>query len=57
MEFPLEETPMKYTNSPWRTTLSRSPVETTDPIADELRRFDDPLRDVTGRAADVGYAI
>lgn len=42
---------MKCTNSPGRTTLSRSSVETTDPIADELRRRDDYLRYVTGRAA------
>jgi len=42
---------MKYTNSTGRTTLSRSSVETSDLIADELCRYDDPLQDVTGRAA------
>ena len=31
--------------------LSRSSAETTDPIADELRRYDDHLRDVRGLAA------
>jgi hypothetical protein len=42
---------MKYTNLPRRTTLSHSSVEIIDPIANEVRRYDDHLREVTGRAA------
>jgi hypothetical protein len=42
---------MKYTNLPGRTTLSHSSVEIIDPIANEVHRYDDHLRDVAGRAA------
>ena len=42
---------MNRTTPPRSATLSRSSAETTAPIADELRRYDDHLRDVRGLAA------
>lgn len=42
---------MNKTIPPGRAKLSRSSAETTDPIADELRRYDGHLRDVRGLAA------
>ena len=42
---------MNKTTPPGRAKLSRSSTETTDPIADELRRYDYHLRDVRGLAA------
>ena len=42
---------MNRTTPPRSAKLSRSSAETTDPIADELRRYDDHLRDVRGLAA------
>lgn len=42
---------MNRTTPPRNAKLSRSSVGTTDPIADELRRYDDHLRDVRGLAA------
>jgi integrase len=42
---------MNRTTPPRSATLSRSSAETTDPIVDELRRYDDHLRDVRGLAA------
>jgi integrase len=42
---------MNKTTPPGREKLSRSSARTTDPIADELRRYDDHLRDVRGLAA------
>ena len=42
---------MNRTTPPWSAKLSRSSAETTDPIADELRRYDDHLRDVRSLAA------
>ncbi len=42
---------MTRTTPPRSAKLSRSSAETTDPIADELRRYDDHLRDVRGLAA------
>jgi site-specific recombinase XerC len=42
---------MNRTTPPGGAKLSRSSAETTDPIADELRRYDDHLRDVRGLAA------
>ena len=42
---------MTRTAPPRSAKLSRSSAETTDPIADELRRYDDHLRDVRGLAA------
>lgn len=41
---------MTQSIQPLSAKLSRSSVE-TDPIADELRRYDDHLRNVRGRAA------
>jgi integrase len=41
---------MNKTTPPRRAKLSRSSAETTDPVADELRRYDDHLRDVRGLA-------
>ena len=58
---------MNRTTPPRSATLSRLSAETTDPIADELRRYDSHLRDVRGLAAGtrrdrcrtvrVGFAI
>jgi len=42
---------MTRTTPPRSAKLSRSSAETTAPIADELRRYDDHLRDVRGLAA------
>ena len=42
---------MNRTVPPRGAKLSRSSAETTDPIADELRRYDEHLRDVRGLAA------
>ena len=42
---------MNRTTPPRSAKRSRSSAETTDPIADELRRYDDHLRDVRGLAA------
>jgi hypothetical protein len=42
---------MNRTTPPLSAKLSRSSAQTTDPIADELRRYDDPLRDIRGLAA------
>src|SRR3972149_7557616 len=42
---------MNRTTPPRSAKLSPSSAETTDPIADELRRYDDHLRDVRGLAA------
>lgn len=42
---------MNRTTPPRSAKLSRSSAETTDSIADELRRYDDHLRDVRGLAA------
>ncbi len=42
---------MNRTTPPRSAKLSRSSAVTTDPIADELRRYDDHLRDVRGLAA------
>ena len=42
---------MNRTTPPRSAKLSRSSAETTDPIADEMRRYDDHLRDVRGLAA------
>jgi hypothetical protein len=41
---------MNKTTPPRRAKLSRSSAEITDPIADELRRYDDHPRDVRGLA-------
>src|SRR5512140_1423950 len=42
---------MNRTAPPRGAKLSRSSAEATGPIADELRRYDDHLRDVRGLAA------
>ena len=42
---------MNRTTPPGSAKLSRSSAETSDPIADELRRYDEHLRDVRGLAA------
>ena len=52
MEFPPQETLMNPTTRPRNAQLARSSADPSDSVAEELRRYDDHLRDVRGLAAE-----